>query len=280
MVDIKYSQNFYRNRTNLNKLIKLSNINSNDIVLDVGAGEGIITEELSKYSKEVIAYELDKRCFKKLEERFQGSTNVLLKNEDFLNTELPKKDFKIFANIPFSITSDIVSKITDIDSTLEEAFLFVQKESALRYVGIPQSTQIATIYSFLYEMKVVTEFNRSDFKPVPSVDVVLLCIRKKDTNKKDFILYRDFVTYIFNQRNTFVGDTFKKIFTYKQLKYINKDIKTNNYLKPTDIPLDYYTTLFEKFKVNGDRYIDKVRGYYSKHLKQHSKREKVHRTRV
>ena len=54
MVDIKYSQNFYTNKTNLQRLIKLSGINSNDIVLDIGAGTGIITEELSKYAKKVI----------------------------------------------------------------------------------------------------------------------------------------------------------------------------------------------------------------------------------
>lgn len=280
MVDIKYSQNFYLNKVNLEKLFKLSGIDSNDTVLDIGAGTGVITEGLSKYAKLVIAYELDDRYFKQLKDKFQNNPNILLIKKDFLNTELPKKDFKIFANIPFFITSDIVNKITDADSGLKEAFLFVQKESAQRYIGKPKNTQIATILSFMFESNIIEEFRRKDFNPIPKVDIVLLCIKKKDVDKKDYVLYRDFVTYVFNRRNSFVGDTFKKIFTYKQLKYINKDIKINNYLKPTDIPLDYYTTLFEKFKVNGDRYIDKVRGYYSKHLKQHSKREKVHRTRV
>ena len=104
MVDIKYSQNFYLNKTNLEKLLKLSNINSNDTVLDIGAGTGVITEGLSKYAKLVIAYELDDRYFKQLKDKFQNNPNILLLKKDFLNTELPKKDFKIFANIPFSIT--------------------------------------------------------------------------------------------------------------------------------------------------------------------------------
>ncbi len=280
MVDIKYSQNFYLNKTNLEKLLKLSNINSNDTVLDIGAGTGVITEGLSKYAKLVIAYELDDRYFKQLKDKFQNNPNILLLKKDFLNTELPKKDFKIFANIPFSITSDIVSKITDVDSNLKEAFLFVQKESAQRYIGKPRNTQRATILSFMFESNIIEEFRRKDFNPIPKVDIVLLYIKKKDVGKKDYVLYRDFITYIFNQRSSFVGDTFKKIFTYKQLRYINEYIKRNNHFKPTDIPMDYYTVLFEKFKVNGDRYIGKVRGYYSKHLKQHSKREKVHRTRT
>jgi 23S rRNA (adenine-N6)-dimethyltransferase len=280
MIDIKYSQNLYTNKEKLKEIIKLSEINFSDIVLDIGAGTGIIAEELSRYAKQVIAYELDQKYFKKLEEKFNNSSNIILKNENFLNIELPRKEFKIFSNIPFFITTDIINKITDVNSKLEEAFLFVQKESAERFAGEPKNTQIATILSFMYEIKIREKFQKKDFKPMPNVDIVLLNIRRKDFNKKDFQLYRDFITYIFNQMNYSVLDTFKKLFTYKQLKYINQYLNKNRYSKPTDIPLDYYLNIFQEFKLNGKNYINKVNGYYSKHLKQHSNREKVHRTRI
>ena len=280
MLDIKYSQNLYTNKEKLKEIIKLSEINFSDIVLDIGAGTGIIAEELSRYAKQVIAYELDQKYFKKLEEKFNNSSNIILKNENFLNIELPRKEFKIFSNIPFFITTDIINKITDVNSKLEEAFLFVQKESAERFAGEPKNTQIATILSFMYEIKIREKFQKKDFKPMPNVDIVLLNIRRKDFNKKDFQLYRDFITYIFNQMNYSVLDTFKKLFTYKQLKYINQYLNKNRYSKPTDIPLDYYLNIFQEFKLNGKNYINKVNGYYSKHLKQHSNREKVHRTRI
>ena len=280
MLDIKYSQNLYTNKEKLEDVIKFLKINSKDVVLDIGAGTGIITEELSKYANKVIAYELDQRYFKKLQEKFNNSSNIILKNENFLNIELPRKEFKIFSNIPFFITADIINKITDVNSKLEEAFLFVQKESAERFAGEPKNTQIATILSFMYEIKIREKFQKKDFKPMPNVDIVLLNIRRKDFNKKDFQLYRDFITYIFNQMNYSVLDTFKKLFTYKQLKYINQYLNKNRYSKPTDIPLDYYLNIFQEFKLNGKNYINKVNGYYSKHLKQHSNREKVHRTRI
>lgn len=280
MTDIKYSQNFYTNKEKLEDVIKFLKINSKDVVLDIGAGTGIITEELSKYANKVIAYELDQRYFKKLQEKFNNSSNIILKNENFLNIELPRKEFKIFSNIPFFITTDIINKITDVNSKLEEAFLFVQKESAERFAGEPKNTQIATILSFMYEIDIREKFQKKDFKPISNVDVVLLNIRRKDFNKKDFQLYRDFITYIFNQMNYSVLDTFKKLFTYKQLKYINQYLNKNRYSKPTDIPLDYYLNIFQEFKLNGKNYINKVNGYYSKHLKQHSNREKVHRTRI
>lgn len=280
MIDIKYSQNLYTNKEKLKETIKLSEINFSDIVLDIGAGTGTITEELSGYAKQVIAYELDQKYSRELEEKFNNSSNIILKNENFLNIELPRKEFKIFSNIPFFITTDIINKITDVNSKLEEAFLFVQKESAERFAGEPKNTQIATILSFMYEIKIREKFQKKDFKPMPNVDIVLLNIRRKDFNKKDFQLYRDFITYIFNQMNYSVLDTFKKLFTYKQLKYINQYLNKNRYSKPTDIPLDYYLNIFQEFKLNGKNYINKVNGYYSKHLKQHSNREKVHRTRI
>ena len=280
MIDIKYSQNLYRNNTNLQKLVNLSGINHNDIVLDIGAGTGTITEELSKYADKVIAYELDKKYFRKLEEKFKDSSNVIVKNENFLNVQLPQKAFKIFSNIPFFITSDIINKITDINSKLEEAFLFVQKESAERFVGEPKNTQIATILSFMYEINIIEEFQKNDFKPIPNVDIVVLKIKRKSFDKRDFQLYRDFIIYIFNQRNYSVLDTFKKLFTYKQLKYIKQYLAMNKYNKPTDILSDYYLSIFQEFKLNGKNYINKVNGYYLKHLEQHSKREKVHRTRI
>jgi len=280
MTDIKYSQNFYTNKEKLEDVIKFLKINSKDVVLDIGAGTGIITEELSKYANKVIAYELDQKYSRELEEKFNNSSNIILKNENFLNIELPRKEFKIFSNIPFFVTADIINKITDVNSKLEEAFLFVQKESAERFVGEPKNTQIATILSFMYEIKIREKFQKKDFKPMPNVDIVLLNIRRKDFNKKDFQLYRDFITYIFNQMNYSVLDTFKKLFTYKQLKYINQYLNKNRYSKPTDIPLDYYLNIFQEFKLNGKNYINKVNGYYSKHLKQHSNREKVHRTRI
>ena len=140
MIDIKYSQNLYTNKEKLKEIIKLSEINFSDIVLDIGAGTGIIAEELSRYAKQVIAYELDQKYFKKLEEKFNNSSNIILKNENFLNIELPRKEFKIFSNIPFFITTDIINKITDVNSKLEEAFLFVQKESAERFAGEPKNT--------------------------------------------------------------------------------------------------------------------------------------------
>ncbi len=280
MVDIIYSQNIYQNQENLERIINSIDIKNTDIVIDIGAGNGVITKELVKHSENVIAYELDLQYFEILEERFKGNDRIELINQDFLLSPLPKKEYKVFSNIPFSLTSEIINKITATDSKLVQAHLFVQKESAERYIGKPINTQISTILSYLYDLEIIEIFDKWDFNPIPNIDIVLLKISRKEKQEKEYLLYRDFVTYVFNQRNRNVIDTFKKLFTDNQLKYIREYLIKNRYVKPSNIPSSYYLEIFDYFKGNGINYINRVKGYYTKHIKQHFKRERVNRTRI
>lgn len=280
MVGIKYSQNSYKNNEVLSELVKSANFSSEDIILDIGAGNGIITGELIKYTGKVIAYELDTALYDKLKKNFPSLSNTEIRNEDFLTTELPIENFKIFANIPFALTTDIINKITQTDSLLVEAYLFVQKESAERFIGVLKNTQISAILSSKFSLSIVEVFDRYDFEPIPNIDIVLLKISKKENPEKEFDLYRDFITYIFNQTNSSVIKTFKKLFTFNQLKHIKKYLNHNGYVKPSDIPSEYYLELFQYFKENGGNSKKRILNYYEKSLLQHSKREVIHRTRV
>lgn len=279
MVDIEYTQNFYNNTSKISKLLSSIGIKENDIVLDVGAGKGVLTNELEKYCKNVIAYELDPSYYEILKHTFHDRKNILLVNEDFTQVHLPKKPFKVFANIPFSLTADIVNKITSDESQLSEAYLFVQKESGDRFVGKPRNTQIATILSYRFNIEIIDSFQRGDFKPIPNVDIVLLKIVRKKNIDSEYLLFKDFVTYVFNQTEKDVSVSLKKLFTFNQLKYIKEELKQRNYTVPSDIPKEYFLKIFQYFKTNGLDYRNKVNGYYKMHIFQHLKREKINRTR-
>jgi len=281
MLDIQYSQNRYRNEKELEKIISSVNISKEDIVLDIGAGTGGISKVLSKYCKEVIAYELDRNIFKRLEREIEDGEheNIKLLNKDFLISGLPKRSFKVFSNIPFFDTSEIIRKLTKSGSKLEEAYLFVQKEAAERYIGSLINTQVATILSGRYTVDILRELYREDFKPVPDIDIVILRIVRKDTLHFSFNLFRDFVTYIFNQMNSNVLDTFKKLFTFNQLGYIKKHLKEKSWNIPSDISKEYYLEIFEEFKKNDYKDINKVKGYYQRHLKKHKEIEVVRKRR-
>jgi 23S rRNA (adenine-N6)-dimethyltransferase len=269
MLDIKYSQNRYRNEKELENIISGLNISKEDTVLDIGAGNGNISKILSKYCKEVIAYELDEEKYSELEEEVKGYENIMVLKRNFLESGLPKKSFKIFSNIPFFDTTEIIKKLTKSGSKLDEAYLFVQREAGERYEGRPVNTQTATILNGRYTVYVFKELYREDFKPVPDIDIVILRIKRKENILSDFNLYSDLVTYIFNQMNSDVLDTFKKIFTFNQLGYIKKELKKNEWNIPSDISKEYYLEIFNQFVKNDEKYISKVRGYYQRHLKMH-----------
>ena len=96
------SQNFLTNRRLIMQLIKKSGIGSHDTVLEIGAGKGHITKELSSSCKMVIAYEIDKNLYENLKPQLEE--NVRLFHMDFLKCALPKQPYKVFSNIPFSKT--------------------------------------------------------------------------------------------------------------------------------------------------------------------------------
>lgn len=95
---IKYSQNFLKSRLLVRDLINQSGISESDVVLEIGAGEGIITSELLKKARKVIAFELDKNFFDKLSCKFQNNERLDLKNEDFLTSSLLNYPYKVFSN--------------------------------------------------------------------------------------------------------------------------------------------------------------------------------------
>ena len=115
-----YSQNNLVNPKLVAKLIRLSSIDKKDAVLEIGSGKGIITSELVKTAEKVIAVELDEKLCLYLKTRFQNVNNFELHLENFLDFALPPYSYKVFSNIPFIITADVIRKLTS-DKNFEEA---------------------------------------------------------------------------------------------------------------------------------------------------------------
>ena len=140
-INIRYTQNFIQSSSLVMLLInRVSDISNEDTVVEIGSGRGAITFELSKNSKQVFTYELDPDIYKTLKEKIekQNINNIVLKNEDFLKTDLnvlPK--FKIFSNIPFYLSADIIRKLLLENNKLLSGCIFLENEAAMRFIGQP-----------------------------------------------------------------------------------------------------------------------------------------------
>mgnify|MGYP000845306550 FL=1 len=173
------SQNFLTSSSIIKRIINLSGICKNDHVIEIGAGKGHITDKLINKCGKVTAIEIDRSLYGKLSEKFEGIPNLRLICCDFLSWNLPKTPFKVFANIPFNRTTDIIRKLTNSDNPPEEAWLSMEKGAAKRFMGRPNETILSLNLKPFFDCEIKYYFRREDFHPAPSVDVVLFHFKKK-----------------------------------------------------------------------------------------------------
>ena len=179
-VSYSVSQNFLTSAKTIQKLLRLTSICNDDHLIEIGAGKGHITKELVKTCRSVCTYEIDGKLFEHLHNRFDGTDNISLNKCDFLKATLPKSgSYKVFSNIPFSITSEIIRKLTSCNNPPQEAWLVMEKGAAKRFMGSPCDTLASILIKPFFETSIVYHFSRQDFHPAPSVDVVLLHLTRK-----------------------------------------------------------------------------------------------------
>lgn len=226
-----YSQNFLHSPELVNKLIRHSSLGKKDTVLEIGPGRGIITSVLVEIVDRVEAVELDTALYKDLTGKFGGVKNLRLHNQDFFDFSLPKIPYKVFSNIPFVITADVIRKLT-ADKNFQEGYLVVQKEAAQRFIGKPydyKNQMMATLLKPWFEISVFWEFNRSDFVPVPKVNTTMIRIIRASnpvipvSQKENYI---DFILYAYNRYKISYYDFSRIINMFKE--YGRKNVYFQN----------------------------------------------------
>ena len=177
MSKFSISQNFLTSRKIIERLINKTNISDTDTVLEIGAGKGHITHALASRCNSVVSYEIDPKLYGSLKPKL--ADNVKLYCADFLDFPLPKGPYKVFANIPFSRTTEILRKLTSAQNLAEGIWLVMEKGAAKRFCGLPRENLSSLLLKPFFEVKIVYHFSRDDFHPAPGVDTVLIELKQK-----------------------------------------------------------------------------------------------------
>lgn len=177
-----YAQHFLRSPALVKELIGHSNIKKTDTILDIGAGSGIITTALASRVNNVIAVENEPVAAKKLRTNIEGFSNITVFEDDFLAMELPPVPYKVFANIPFQMSADIVRKLTSSESMPSDIYLVVQLQFARKLlIGTDQFTgMLGAQLSPWWATKIRRPLQRTDFWPHPNVDTALVHLEKRN----------------------------------------------------------------------------------------------------
>ncbi len=175
---IKYfGQNFLVNRGVVNKIT--AEAMPDDTILEVGPGIGVITQELAKKAKQVIAVEKSREMIKILKETLQGIKNVEIIREDILKLDLQSlpKEYKVVANLPFYLTSPVVRKFLEAKNQPQELVLMMQKEVAQRICSQPpRMSLLAVSVQFYARPKIMSSVSRGSFYPMPKVNSAIIKI--------------------------------------------------------------------------------------------------------
>jgi 23S rRNA (adenine-N6)-dimethyltransferase len=198
---IRYSQNLLTSKKTIEQMLKLSNIGKEDFVIEIGPGKGHITKELLNKCGNLQAVELDKNLYAKLKQGLGNHSKLQLINQDFLKINLPtNQSYKVFSNIPYFITTDIIRKLTQTGTPPKDIWLVMEKGAAKRFCGKPAENLQSLLLKPFWELSIIYHLKKEDFHPMPSVDSVMLYMKQKkkpDLMKKEYAAYQCFLSRAF-----------------------------------------------------------------------------------
>lgn len=225
----KYGQNFLNNDNILDKISNSFDALSNSIIIEVGAGSGVLTERLIKKNVPVISFEIDESLKKYLDKISCDNLNVIYK--DFMSVSLKdyldkNKHIYFVANVPYYITTPIITKFIDEDIIPDVMVMMVQKEVAERLsacVGTKEYGAISAILNYYYEIEYLFTVNRDNFYPVPNVDSAVIRLTKRDKliDLVSFSKYKKFINDAFMQKRKNLRNNLKN-YDLEKIEYILK----------------------------------------------------------
>lgn len=195
-------QNFLVNDNVIDEIIRGSNIDKQDLIIEIGPGLGVLTNRLLQESNNVVAVELDKRMVNILKDRFaqnindQAESKLEIINEDILKINLNQliaekrknqeiKQVKIVANLPYYISTPIIMKLLENRLDIDEIIVMVQQEVAERLIaktGTRLAGAITYAVEYYSEATSLIKVPKESFVPSPKVEseVIKLKVRKNE----------------------------------------------------------------------------------------------------
>jgi 23S rRNA (adenine-N6)-dimethyltransferase len=204
----QYSQYFIRNPRLVANLIAKSSVTMSDTVYDIGAGSGVITSQLASVAKKVVAVEFEPQTVEILRKNMKVYDNVEVIEGDALTLPLPDEPYKVFANIPFHLSSKIVRRFAH-ENPPNDVYLIVQKQFANKLLPDHDgfSSQLGMQVGVLFEISILKRLRRTDYWPHPNVDTVLIHFHLREKPLVPRLEYERYCRFI---EKTFTNPEFFK----------------------------------------------------------------------
>jgi 16S rRNA (adenine1518-N6/adenine1519-N6)-dimethyltransferase len=180
----KWGQNFLRNRGAVESIVAAVEAQPEEIIVEIGPGEGVLTEKLAELPNELVAIEIDPDLAARLRARFAGRVEV--RNEDALEFPLPERPWRAVGNLPYNVGTPILRRVVASEHWRRAVFM-LQKEVAERLVAKPGSEPYGflTLYTQLFATaRVLMTLDPRSFYPPPKVRSAVVVL---EPDRKPFI---------------------------------------------------------------------------------------------
>jgi len=180
-------QNFLADRNSAQKIVTRSGLETEDVVLEIGAGLGALTLPMARIAKKIYAVEKDRTLIPPLTQEIEaaGLTNIVIRNQNILSldmatvAQLEKQPLVVMGNIPYNISSQIFVQLAQSRCHLKSATLMFQKELAQRIMAAPGTKaygRLALMAGYCAHVRIIAEIPAARFYPKPKVDSLVLNI--------------------------------------------------------------------------------------------------------
>jgi len=190
------SQNFLVDRRTIRGLVDGSGVGEGDLVLDIGAGNGLISGELARHGARVLAVERDPGLAERLRAKFATWPSVTVVEADVLTAPLPSEPYRVVANIPFGITTKILRRLLEDDGGLTRADVIVQAEVARKRGTRGRGTLLNACWEPWFEFETGGRIPAAAFRPKPRVDAAILVVARRDPPLLDPASRRDYTQFV------------------------------------------------------------------------------------
>lgn len=213
----RYGQNFLINDEILSKIVEVSQITKEDLVIEIGPGLGNLTEYLLNSALHVLLVEIDPKMIEVLNYRFGDKNNYTLLNEDILKVDIDSivkkiesenkvkfNKIKVVANLPYYITTPIIFKLLEDENSISDITVMVQKEVAQRMVAKSKSKDfgiLTLMVKYFSNANIEIIVPNSSFIPEPGVESAVIRLEKeRKYSVKDEKVFFELIHKAFAQR--------------------------------------------------------------------------------
>ncbi|MDJ1646322.1 16S rRNA (adenine(1518)-N(6)/adenine(1519)-N(6))-dimethyltransferase RsmA [Mycoplasma phocimorsus] len=236
----KFGQNFLKDKNIKNAIVESANITPNEIIVEIGPGTGAITSLILQNNVKLIAYEIDNDLASRLEKQFKND-NFTLINKDVLECEFPKQKFKVIANIPYYITSDILFKLFDNYKNISLAIIMMQKEVADRLIAKENTanySKLTMVNNIYCETQKLFDVPNFAFEPAPKVTSSVVKMTFKNNIEPNHFKIRKFIANCFRFRRKFLTKNLENIYKKEEVMQALSSLKLNINSRAQELSLE------------------------------------------